>query len=515
MPARVATASETVACERATIDAGTSAQELMERAGQAAANEISRRYAMLLPAGAAVFVGGGNNGGDGWVVARCLVEAGYPVTVIEAAPAKTPEARAAAEHAGNAVNTATQTAKLSDALVIIDALLGTGAAGAPRDPIASAIDIVNNAGDEGALVISLDIPSGLDATTGARELFVKADLTLTFGVAKRGHLLARDVCGELNVLDIGLSKSPAMERLPMLIDRSWVSDRIPPIPAAAHKGTRKRLSIVGGGEGMAGAAILAGKGALRSGIGLVKLVVKGENAAAVHVALPEAIVQPWPSSTRSMLRLTQDADAIAIGPGLGKSAATRDLVERVLLAWNGPVVVDADALNDFADDAAALAKLLRGRPAIITPHPAELGRLLGKTTDEIVANRFEIGAELAHDSGAAVLLKGSPTVIFAPTGERFVSAAGTAALATGGSGDVLTGIIGTLLAQLARNGPDPTIPVAEIAAVGAFVHGRAAELCGPVRGTTLEDILLAMSDAWNEGGGDPSEDILSCIPPVP
>jgi NAD(P)H-hydrate epimerase len=248
---------------------------------------------------------------------------------------------------------------------------------------------------------------------------------------------------------------------------------------------------------------------------LLKLVVKGENAAAVHAALPEAIVQPWPSSTRSMLRLTQDTDAIAIGPGLGKSAATRDLVERVLLAWNGPVVIDADALNDFSDDAASLAKLLRGRPAIITPHPAELGRLLGKSTEQVVANRFEIGAQLASDSGAAVLLKGSPTVIFAPTGERLVSAAGTAALATGGSGDVLTGIVGTLLAQLARNGPVPTIPVAEIAAVAAFIHGRAAELCGPVRGTTLEDILLAMSDAWNEEGGELPEQLLACIPPVP
>lgn len=515
MPARVATAAETVACERATIDAGTSAQELMERAGRAAANEITRRYAMLLPAGAAVFTGSGNNGGDGWVVARYLAEEGYPVIVIEAAPAKAAEAQVAAERAGNEAKPPGRVASLSDATVIVDALLGTGAGGAPRDPIASAIDIVNNAGDEGAIVVALDVPSGLDATTAAHEHSVKADLTLAFGVAKRGHLLARAVCGEIAVLDIGLSKSAEIDRLPLLVDRAWVSERIPPIPSDAHKGTRKRLAILGGGEGMAGAAILAGRGALRSGIGLVKLVVIGDNAAAVHVALPAAIVQPWPSSARSMQRLTSDADAIAIGPGLGKSAATRDLVERVLLAWNGPVVVDADALNDFADDAEALAKLLRGRAAIITPHPAELGRLIGRSTGEIVANRFDVGAEFAHNSGAAVLLKGSPTVIFAPSGERFVSAAGTAALATGGSGDVLTGIIGTLLAQLARSGPNPVIPVAEIAAVGAFIHGRAAELCGPVRGTTLDDILLAMSDAWNEGGADLPDDMMTCIPPVP
>ena len=510
MPARVATASETVACERATIAAGTSARELMERAGRAAADEIVRRFEMLLPAGVVVFTGPGNNGGDGWVVARCLAESGFPVTVIEAAVPKTEEAKAAEGAAGLEPAAPVAHQSISDAPIVIDALLGTGATGAPRGTIASAIEIVNNARSGGAVVIALDVPSGLDATTGMHELCVSADVTITFGVMKRGHLLARDVCGEIVALDIGLVNSPELESLPLLVDRKWVMARVPDIPPDAHKGTRRQLVIVAGGEAMAGAAILAGKGALRSGIGLVKLVTARENLSAIHAALPEAIVHAWPEEPQDLASFARDAGALAIGPGLGRSTTTRSLVERVLLAWSGSVVVDADGINVFEGDAASLAKLLRGRPAVITPHPAELARLLGRDIADILRHRFEIGAELARDSGAAVLLKGVPTVVFAPNGERFVSAAGTAALATGGSGDVLTGIVGTVLAQLAADRA-----VAEIAAVAAFIHGRAAELCGPVRGTTLEDILLAMPDAWNELPELLPENVLASIASVP
>jgi NAD(P)H-hydrate epimerase len=206
----------------------------------------------------------------------------------------------------------------------------------------------------------------------------------------------------------------------------------------------------------------------------------------------------------------EDADAFAIGPGLGRSREVRDLVERVLIAWAGPVVVDADALNVFENDSASLAKLLHGRPAVITPHPMEFARLIGRETNDVLKNRFEIAADVARDSGASVLLKGAPTIIFAPEGNRFISAAGTAALATGGSGDVLTGIVGTMLAQLSGDRTS-----AEVAAIAAFVHGRAAELSGPVRGTTLEDILLALPDAWNEQLEQQEEPVLACIPPVP
>jgi ADP-dependent NAD(P)H-hydrate dehydratase / NAD(P)H-hydrate epimerase len=560
MPARVATASETVACERATIAAGISSRELMERAGRAAADEIIRRYQRILPAGVVVFTGPGNNGGDGWVVARCLAESEFPVTVVEAAEAKTEEARAAEKSAGipataldqdettgsNAktsgdsleaipaigadaaitgtfpVAEASESANahpLTDAAIVIDALLGTGASGSPRGPIASAIEMINSAGDEGTVVVALDVPSGLDATTGQHDLCVRADLTLTFGLVKRGQLLARDVCGEITALDIGILNGDDFHSLPLLVDGEWAAARVPAIPTTAHKGMRGRLAIVAGGKGMAGAAILAGKGALRSGIGLVHVIVAPENVVAIHAGLPEAIVQQWPGSPSDLSTLAANADAIAIGPGLGKSSATRDLVERVLLAWKGPVIVDADALNVFENDTTSLATLLRGRPAVITPHPAELGRLLGRSTDDVVKNRFDIGRDFARDSGAAVLLKGSPTVVFSSDGQRFVSAAGTAALATGGSGDVLTGIVGTLLAQIIggtlRSALTVSPTAAEIAATAAFFHGRAAELCGPVRGTTLEDILLAMPAAWNETRDPNAPDVLSCVGAIP
>jgi hydroxyethylthiazole kinase-like uncharacterized protein yjeF len=525
MPARVATAGETVACERATIAAGTTARELMERAGRAAADEIIRRFRLLLPGGAAVFTGPGNNGGDGWVVARCLAESGFPVTVIEAARAKTDEAREAEASAGmpaapREVEPGDEMLALQvpgeihvgDAPVVIDALLGTGATGAPHGAVAAAVDVINNAGSEGAVVVALDVPSGVDATTGVHELCVHADLTLTFGLVKRGHLLARDVCGEIVVVDIGLATGATINALPLLVDRVWAAQRIPDIPVDAHKGTRGRVAIVAGGDGMAGAAILAGKGALRSGIGLLHVVVARENIVSIHAGLPEAIVHVWPAGAEELSALVANADALAIGPGLGKSSTTRDLVERVLLAWQGPVVVDADALNVFERDAESLAALLRGRPAVITPHPAELGRLLGVETNEVVASRFEIGAEFARDSGSAVLLKGVPTVVFGARGERFISPAGTPALATGGSGDVLTGIVGTLLAQMI--GPSGSTS-AEVAALAAFVHGRAAELCGPVRGTTLDDILLALPDAWNESAEPTPDEVLAWVPALP
>jgi len=487
----------------------------MERAGLLAAEEIIRRFHFILPGGVTVFTGSGNNGGDGWVVARCLAERDFPVTVIEAAPAKTEEARSAEDTAGVPAERVPDAATpenapaIASAPVVVDALLGTGAAGAPKGPIASAIEIVNQARRDGAVVIALDLPSGLDATTGDHELCVEADLTLSFGVAKRGQLLARDVSGEITVLDIGLKHGPPLDSLPELIDHAWAAARVPEIPSNAHKGMRGRLAIVAGGKGMAGAAILSGKGALRSGIGLLRIVVTRENVVSIHAGLPEAIVSEWPNDPAALASLAAVADAIAIGPGLGNSPATRDLVERVLLAWKGPVVVDADALNVFAGDASSLATLLRGRTAVITPHPAELARLLGRETSYVMENRFEVGADFARESGAAVLLKGSPTVIFAPDGARYVSAAGTAALATGGSGDVLTGIIGTLLTQMVGT------RAAEIAAVAAFVHGRAAELCGSVRGTTLEDILLALNEAWNEPVSPPSPDAFTCIPAAP
>jgi NAD(P)H-hydrate epimerase len=471
----------------------------MRRAGTLAADEIAAEFPDNSATPVIVFAGSGNNGGDGWVVARSLASRGYPVRVAQTGPPRSAESQDAKARAlASGVVEAPFVGGVSAEPVVIDAVLGTGFTGIPRGEAASAIAEIERRRENGARIIAIDLPSGLDATTGEHEGSVIAHRSITFGTVKRGQLIARDVCGEISILDIGLIPSREMSALPELVQAEWVHSRVPRISSAAHKGTRKSLAIVGGGKGMAGAAILAGEGALRSGLGLLRIVASAENALPVHAGLPAAIFHSWPDHAEDLSRLIESVDALAIGPGLGASDATRDLVERVLLASNCPVVLDADALNVFAADTDSLATLLRGRAAVITPHPAELGRLLSLSTADVVASRFEVGSELAAKLGAAVLLKGSPTVVFAPDGKRLVSASGTSALATGGSGDVLTGMVGTLLAQMCSSADESSAVPAEAATCAAFIHGRAAELCSYVRGTTLDDVLHAMPAAWNE-----------------
>ena len=491
----------------------------MQRAGTAAAEEISRRYSDRLRDGAVVFTGPGNNGGDGWVVAGLLGRSGIGVTVVEAVEAKSPDAvaeKSAAVDAVKVVREISSTAgDIAAAHVVVDALLGTGAEGEPRGKIAAAISTINELHSNGSRVAALDLPSGLDATTGRHSKCVVADATFSFGGVKRGSLLARDCCGEIVVLDIGLDEvSPASEastevsRLPRLVDGAWVRARVPGIRYDAHKGTRKHIAIIGGGPGMPGAVVLATRAALRSGVGLVRALVVAENVGDIVAAAPSALIAPWPmTAADTTSQISKWADAVVIGPGLGKSEQTRRLVENILSDSRLPVLLDADALNVFDGDVAALGRLLKGRPALITPHVAEFGRLAKLDVKDVLDNRFDVGAEMARNLGATVLLKGSPTVIFAPDGERYVVARGTAALGTGGSGDLLAGIAGTMLAQ--------TLDAPTSACCAAWIHGRAAEFCEYVRGTTLEDVLYALPRAWNEGEPLVSAPVLAELPAVP
>lgn len=489
----------------------------MQRAGTAAAGEISRRYSEQLRGGAVVFTGPGNNGGDGWVVAGILARSGVEVTVVEvvkATPAKSPDAVAEREAAIDSVKLADSAS--DGAALVIDALLGTGFEGEPRGKIGAAIATINELHERGARVAALDVPSGLDATTGQHSTCVVADVTLSFGGVKRGLLLARDCCGDIVVLDIGLDDAranapkkramPALS-LPILVDGEWVRSRIPPIRFDAHKGIRKHLAIVGSGKGMPGAVVLASRAALRSGIGLLRVFVAPENVSPVLAAVPSALISEWPSSEKQIkAEISKWADAVVIGPGLGNSKETRSLVERILRDSKVPVLLDADALNVFEGDAKSLGKLLERRPALITPHPAEFARLAGIEVKSVLANRFDVGLDLSRELGATVLLKGSPTVIFTPDGDRHVIARGTAALGTGGSGDLLDGIAGTMLAQT----QDATVA----GCCAAWVHGRAAEFCEYVRGTTLDDVLYALPRAWNEIEPAPESPVLAELPAV-
>jgi hydroxyethylthiazole kinase-like uncharacterized protein yjeF len=506
MNVRVASASETVACERATMTKGITSAELMKRAGEAAAAEILSRFAPNAGSDVAVYAGPGNNGGDGWIVAGVLARRGLEVKVVEIGCPKSDEAKNARDTGLASGATAAQSDG-SESL-IVDALLGTGSSGQPHGEVLDAIQRVERARAKGARVVSLDVPSGLDATTGKRDGALSADLTISFGTLKRGSLISRACCGDIVLVDIGLDSNEVMSTLPRLVDAEWVSQMVPEIPVDAHKGIRGRLSIVGGAPGMAGAVILSGEAALRSGIGLLRIVAAPKNETAIHAAVPQALFSPWPLDADDLSKLTASSDVIAIGPGLGNSHDTRDLVERILIAWNGPVVIDADGLNVFAGDLPSLAKLLNGRPAVITPHPAEMGRLVGKSTNEVLDARFEIATGVAKTLNAAVLLKGTPTVVFSPAGDRSVSASGTAALATGGSGDLLTGIVATLLVQTRAVNDAPAVA----AACAAFVHGRAAELCGSVRGTTLDDVLHALPATWNEKPRPLRQKVLADLP---
>lgn len=493
---RVVTSQESAARDASAIAAGIPSRALMQRAGAAAAAEIALHYGPRLGPGVLVAAGPGNNGGDAWVVARALAASGVRVRVAEPLAAKSDDARAeralTLEAYGTGVLTnAVQSLDHGEALVI-DGLLGTGATGAPRGDIGTAVHGIRAMRDRGATVVALDVPTGLDATSGAAsEPCVAADVTVTFGTMKRGHLVNRDVCGRLLVLDIGLGAHAGIDdRAPELVDEAWVAARVPAIGAEAHKGIRKKLAIVGGAEGMAGASILAARAALRSGIGMVKLVVAPGSLRAVQETEPAALAATWPADDAAVdAAIGTWPDVVVLGPGLGHTEDARALVERVLSHWKGPVVLDADALNVFRGDPAPLASLLGARAALITPHPAEFARLFGGTVDDVLAQRFDIGLDAAARVRATALLKGVPTVITSPSGERLVSAAGTPVLATAGSGDVLSGIAGTLLAQ--------TDDAFAAGAAAAWVHGRAAERASSViRGITLDDVLMSLRDGW-------------------
>jgi NAD(P)H-hydrate epimerase len=540
----VTTASEASELDALTIAAGVPSRALMQRAGAAAAGEIFQ----LLRAGAkssvVIYVGSGNNGGDGWVVARSLAAAAVRVDVVTVGDARTDDARAERELAAAEpfVRVMSFDEHERDSAgdahgIVVDALLGTGAKGAPREPAASAIARIARSRESGATVVSLDIPSGVDADSGAAEGAVRADLTLTFGSIKRGMLAARAAAGRIVLLDIGLARvaeEPApgeaprgAPRLASLVDGRWVCSIVPLFAAAMHKGSRRKLVIVGGQLGMAGAPVLAARAAMRSGIGMVRLVVAPESLPVVQGSEPHALARAWPGERDEDWEeaIGSWADVVLVGPGLGASGRSREMVERLLASWRGPVVLDADALNVFAGEPGLLGELLAGRPALLTPHVVEFARLSGLPVDEVLERRFDVGAELARGTGATVLLKGVPTVVSAPDGSRLVSAAGTPALAAAGSGDLLGGIAATLLAQIGD--------AQRAGAAAAWVHGRAAEIAESrhwrgegrkgegraarrqrgrggesSRGVTLADIDDAIGRVWAEDVSIPGYPVL-------
>lgn len=478
MPVRVVNAEESVALDAAAIASGIPSRALMRAAAFNAATLLCARYAEQIRRGVTVFTGAGNNGGDGWALAAALTAVGVEVCVREIALSKTQDAlaeRSLARLVTDAVHPCSG--------VFVDAMLGTGSKGALSGAFLDAAREIAAARRRGVIVVALDLPSGLEASHGATSESVMADLTISFGSCKRGSLISRAACGEIVVIDIGLGATP--QTLPILVDDAFVLAHTPAIAPDAHKGTRKSVAVVAGAENMGGAAILAATGALRSGAGLVQVMTASANVSSIHTRIPEALVGPLDKASSI---IDEWADVVLIGPGLRNDDATRSFIRDVLSKWHGPVVVDAGAISTFDGDVNGLAAVLRGRLAVITPHPGELSKLIGRDIKDILDNRFDVGVQLARQLGAAVLLKGTPTVVYDADGTRYVSAAGTPVLATGGSGDALGGIVATLLGQ----GCAPAVA----AACAAWIHGRAAELTPGVRGFRLTDVLDRLPQAW-------------------
>jgi hydroxyethylthiazole kinase-like uncharacterized protein yjeF len=463
---------------------------LMERAGLAAA-ELARDRLLADKKSILVVAGPGNNGGDGFVLARHLKSWWYEVAVLFTGERARLSADAAAAHdawlaAGGAV-VSTPPARPFD--LVIDALFGIGLEREISGRHAEVIDYINS---QSATVLAIDIPSGLHADSG-RVLgqAVHADHTVTFIALKPGLLTldGPDHCGELHVRDLDLPVEALVEAPGRLITPQVLRRSLPPRKLNSHKGTFGSVGIVGGATGMTGAALLAGRAALKLGAGRVYVGFLGSDAPRLDVLQPELMLR-----TASEVLAMEGLTCMVLGPGLSQSVAAFDAVEQALQA-TVPIVVDADALNLLGMHAELQEICLsRSAPTILTPHPAEAARLLQTGTGEVQQDRVRAARELAQRYRAHVLLKGLGSVIAEPTGQFHINASGNPGLASAGMGDALCGILGALLAQGAA--PDSATCAA------TFLHGLAADrlrrqVSGPV-GLTASEVIDAARSALND-----------------
>ena len=505
----LATADEMRALDRATIEGGHApGGELMERAGRGVAEAIEQRYGPVLGLRVLVLAGTGNNGGDGFVAARHLRARGAEVRVAIAGDRARVQGEALQhlrrmEDDGLPATIAAGAGPLARVVAerdawdfALDALLGTGARGALEGPIADAVQALRELDESGTRVIAVDLPTGVSADTGeiARRT-VRADLTVTFGAAKRGHFLypGRAFVGVLEVVDIGLLPPEPGGRgyrvqVATLDEMAELAPRREP---RAHKGTAGRVLIVGGSAGLTGAVTLAARAATRAGAGYVQAAIPRSLNDVLETKLTEEMTLPVQETAARALSLSAfeaiagfaaRVQAVAIGPGLSRDAEAAETARRLVAELSGPLVIDADGLNAFEAHRDALPRATA--PRVLTPHVGEMARLTGLPPAEIEARRIDVAIEWAHAWDAVVVLKGAPTVTAAPDGHATVNPTGNPGMATAGMGDVLTGTIVALLAQ-------GLAPV-DAARLGVFVHGlagdRAAEEIGGI-GLRAGDVL--------------------------
>ena len=466
---------------------------LMENAGRGAARLTREHFGDLAGKNVTVVCGRGNNGGDGFVMGRIFHGWGAAVRffLLSTRDRVGGDARVnldvALKMGLECVEIQTEAHldgfDLSGQDLVVDAILGTGLSSEVRGLYRDVIDRINSSG---LPVVSVDIPSGLDADTGrVLGAAVRADLTATFGLPKAGLLLwpGCDLTGRLEVVDIGIPPHVLNEADPRkeLILESGLLGLLPPRMPIGHKGVYGHVLIVAGSTGMTGAAALAAQGAARAGAGLVTLAVPASLNPILEAKVTEAMTEPLPEELPGflsaeagdrILELARDKSVLALGPGLGIRPGTVDLVRRLVGACDLPLVIDADGLNALAG-AVDVLKTAR-RDVILTPHPGEMSRLCGWKTSDIAADRLGAAREFAENTGVVLALKGFGTVVAAPDGRLWLNTTGGPHMAGGGMGDVLTGMIAGLAAQ--------GLDALDAARLGVFAHGLAGDLAAADKG---------------------------------
>ena len=526
---RLVTAAEMAAIEHAAISGkGIPSLTLMERAGRESARAIVTWWCGLIGSGPGrrrrgsgtrpprgrviVLAGRGNNGGDGFVCARYLKAAGFTVRILVAAE-EASLSEEAAENCGacergrmpvtflpdpRAWGDASEAAQAArQAMFLVDALLGTGSHGAPRGAVAAAIEMAERSE---VPIASIDIPSGVDATTGYREQpSIKADLTVTLGLPKRGLAIepGRSSAGPVMVVDIGIPSAVVDEIIPatLIADPDWARSLLPSRPMDAHKGSVGRVLVVGGSAGMMGALGLAAESALRVGAGYVVAAIPASCVDALESRVAEVVKRGLAETPERTLALggrdeiiaeAIRADAVAIGPGLSRSRESQELARELLERVEAPIVLDADGLNAF--EGMGIHRM--HGPLILTPHYAEAARLSGQSVAEVARDPAGWARRFSEESRAIVCLKSTPMITAAPAEPLILNATGNPGMATAGAGDVLTGTIAGLVAQ--------GVDAEEAGALGCYIHGLAGDVAARrlgMRGFVAGDIMRALPAA--------------------
>ncbi|VUZ84830.1 carbohydrate kinase [Candidatus Methylomirabilis lanthanidiphila] len=496
---------------RATEEYGIPSLLLMENAGLQAVLELERAFPRVTQCRVAVVCGKGNNGGDGFVAARHLFNRGVAVEVVLLARQTETKGDAGTNleiirKLGVPIREATtgQTLQASRyvverADVVVDAILGTGTTGPATGLFADAIELLNGCGKP---IVALDIPSGLNSDEGVIPgPCIKALFTVTFGLPKRGVILypAASCAGRVVTADIGLPRQLLSDSLldVSLVQAEDLAGALPPRDPNAHKGTYGHVLVLAGSPGKTGAAAMCAVSALRIGTGLVTLALPESLNDAMEAKLTEVMTEPLPETGERtvafaaldrILELMKGKRVVAIGPGLSTYPETAELVRTVVHASEAQFVVDADGINALGPNLEMLRTL--SCPPILTPHPGELARLLGIDRDEVVRNRIPIAQKVATSFGVYLVLKGARTLIANPEGHVAINMTGNAGMATGGTGDVLTGLIAGLLAQ------GVSADLATRAAV--YLHGLAGDLAAEAVGQeamVASDVIAQVPEA--------------------